>query len=191
MKELENTHSEGGGGFWKETGRFFVLVFGSALIIRLFIATPFIVSGESMYPTFSDKEYLVVDKLSYRIEEPARGDVIVFQYPNDPSKFFIKRVIGLPGETVSGQNGKVTVKRTDGTTVSLSEPYVREPFFVNFSAKLDGEHYFVMGDNRNESSDSRQWGPLDRSLLTGRAILRLYPLGRLTLFPGEARPEAE
>jgi signal peptidase I len=122
--------------------------------IRYFIAQPFIVSGASMVPTFQDGDYLIVDELTYRFREPEAKEVIIFKYPKDPSKYFIKRVIGLPGETVNG-------------------------------TKLDVDQYYVEGDNRDASSDSRSWGPLPRKLIVGRPILRLLPIKQLDLLPGD------
>jgi signal peptidase I len=178
-------------GFWAETGRFFVVIFSLALLIRLFVATPFVVSGSSMYPVFQDKNYLIVDKLSYRFNAPERNDVIVFLYPGDATHrtYYVKRIIGLPGEKVQIVNGVVNITKTDGTTLTLSEPYIREPFTSNYTLTLDTTHYFVMGDNRNESSDSRSWGPLEKDLITGHVLLRLYPFNEISVLPGEFKPQ--
>lgn len=161
-----------------------------ALPIRYFIAEPFIVSGASMYPTFSSGQFLIVDRLTYRFEEPKRGDVIVFQYPNDPRVYFIKRIIGLPGETLSVKGGKVTAKSRDNPQgTEISEPYINNDraSYDEFERNLDGNEYFVMGDNRLESSDSRVWGPLDRQFIIGRPIVRLFPPLSMSLFPGKVK----
>jgi signal peptidase I len=157
------------------------------LPIRMFIAQPFIVSGASMETTFTSGEYLIVDQISYRLEEPMRGDVIVFRYPKDPSKFFIKRIIGIPGDTINIKGNVVTLTNAtypEGTT--LSEPYIREMApNTTLTETLGGDEYFVMGDNRNASSDSRMWGVLQRDKIVGRAFLRLYPFTHAGVFPGE------
>ena len=116
-----------------------------------------------------------------------RGDVIVFRYPGDPSIFYIKRIVGLPGETVSISHGQVTVTKTDGATVSLQEPYVvAEDASYSEDSKLAANQYFVMGDNRPNSSDSRVWGPLPRNDIMGRVFLRLLPLSVTSAWPGAA-----
>lgn len=187
MDELEKpTPTESESGSWVETGRFFVVVLGIALFVRFFVATPFIVSGASMFPTFHDKEYLIVEKVSYLTGAPARGDVVVFRYPKDVSQFFIKRIIGLPGETLTIAGGKVTITKKDGTAEALDETYIREPFDTDETITLGSTEYFVMGDNRNESSDSRRWGPLDQKYLTGHVFARLFPFNRVTYLPGKA-----
>jgi signal peptidase I len=153
--------------------------------IRLFVAQPFLVQGESMYPTFHDKEYLIVDQVTYRMHEPERGDVIVFRYPRHPETFYIKRIIGLPGETVSIQKGITSVTTQDGEQITLDESFVvNEDVSYNTSLTLSEEEYFVMGDNRPKSSDSRIWGALPRENIVGRAWLRLYPFNRLSVSPG-------
>lgn len=154
--------------------------------IRYFIAQPFIVSGSSMENTFHTGEYLIIDQLSYHFEDPARGDVIVFHYPKDPSKFFIKRVIGTPGDTIDIQGSVVTITGKDGKTETLKEPYIKS-MAQNSSVieTLGDREYFVMGDNRDASSDSRVWGVLNRELIVGRALFRLFPFSKVSFLPGE------
>lgn len=162
------------------------------LPIRLFVAQPFIVSGASMSPTFESGHYLVVDELSYHLDEPERLEVIIFRFPGDPRKFFIKRVIGLPGETVILEGGRTTIinsEHPEGFT--LEEPYVTFASSVSVRRELGENEYFVMGDNRQASSDSRIWGPLPRDNIVGRAFLRLLPLGELTLLPGRVPRQSE
>jgi signal peptidase I len=156
------------------------------LPIRMFIAQPFIVSGASMETTFSSGEYLIVDQISYRLEEPERGDVIIFRYPKDPSKFFIKRIIGIPGDTVDIQGNVVKLINTEYPEGKvLDEPYIRDMApNTTISETLGDEEYFVMGDNRNASSDSRMWGVLQRDKIVGRAFLRLFPFTNANVFPG-------
>ncbi len=138
-----------------------------------------------MDPTFATGQYLIVDELSYRFEPPNRGDVIVFKYPKDPTQYFIKRVIGLPGETVSIKNGDVYVETTSGTSIKLTEPYVtNKGNGADMTVTLKSDEYFVMGDNRPESSDSRTWGTLPRENIIGRALVRLLPLQNISILPG-------
>jgi len=122
---------------------------------------------------------------AFRLTDPLRGVVIVFRYPNKPSVFYIKRIIGLPGETVDITRGIVTITRTDGTTLTLEEPYVvAEDATYNQTTSLGPEQYFVMGDNRPKSSDSRTWGALPRENIMGRAFFRLLPPGQMGVLPG-------
>lgn len=166
--------------------RFALLALLIVLPLRWFVAQPFIVSGASMEETFHDSEYLIVDQLTYRFDEPNRGDVIVFRYPKDHSKFFIKRIIGLPGDTIIIDGSSVTVvndKHPEGRV--LSEDYVSSMIKGgNQTVELNDDEYYVMGDNRDHSSDSRTWGVLERDEIIGRAFLRLFPPTRATLLPG-------
>ncbi len=169
-----------------ELARFVAIAVILVVPIRLFIAQPFIVSGSSMVPTFEDKNYLIVDEISYMLNDPKRGDVIVFRYPNDPKKYFIKRIMGLPNETVDVDNGTVTitsVEHPDGFV--LDQPYVKNQAVGKTHFKLEEGEYFVMGDNRNASSDSRSWGALPRKNIIGRAWLRLWPINHIDVFPGK------
>lgn len=171
-----------------EIFKYAVLALVIVLPFRIFIAQPFIVSGASMSPTFETGQYLIIDQLSYRFDTPHRGDVVVFKYPNDPDKYFIKRVIGLPGETVEVNGGKIVIKDSlAGTEQVLTEPYLPKTSgdFGNVTEKLEPNEYFVMGDNRDQSSDSRQWGPVAERFIVGRALVRLLPPSLLGIFPGE------
>jgi signal peptidase I len=164
---------------------FIILAVVIVLPIRLFVAQPFVVDGASMHPTFETSDYLIVDELTYHFAAPHRGDVIVFRYPGNPKIFYIKRIIGLPGESVQINSGKVTVTKTNGTTLTLTEPYaVVEDATYNLNTTLASDQYFVMGDNRPESSDSRVWGPLPKKNIIGRAYLRLLPLNEVGVLPG-------
>lgn len=155
--------------------------------IRIFIAQPFIVRGASMEPTFNGGEYLIVDQLSYRLEEPERGDVIILRYPKDESVFFIKRIIGLPGETVEIVGESVIVQPSKSEVpLTLDESYIPEGMLQNEYGvyALGDDEYFVMGDNRRESSDSRSWGPLPEENVIGKAFVRLLPFTRAEVLPG-------
>jgi signal peptidase I len=158
----------------------------------MWVAQPFVVNGGSMDTTFANGEYLIVDELSYRFEEPARGDVIVFKYPIDPKKYFIKRIIGLPGETVSVKDQVVTITNTENPKgMVLKENYIHSQTFGNIKTTLKADEYFVMGDNRLVSSDSRFWGNLPKKNITGRPILRLLPYTRINYLPGAIEVEKE
>jgi len=149
------------------------------LPIRLYVAQPFIVRGASMEPNFSNGEYLIVDEISYRLHEPRRGDVIVFRYPEDPSQFFIKRIIGLPEDTVIIKSGTVTIQNDNYPNgLSLDETYIPSETRTvpDGEITVGKDEYFVLGDNREFSSDSRRWGMLNEEFLVGRAWLRLWPL---------------
>lgn len=177
--------------FFLEILRFTVVALIVVVPIRMYIAQPFIVQGASMEPTFETGEYLIVDQVTYRFENPSRGDVVVFKYPKDPSKFFIKRIIGVPGDTVKIDRDTVTIvnqEHPEGFT--LEEPYVFEmrPDTV-LTEVLDEHEYFVMGDNRNASSDSRVWGALPDNLIVGRAVVRLLPFTEVGLLPGKFTPQ--
>lgn len=157
------------------------------LPIRFFVAKPFIVSGASMDPTFATWHYLIIDQLSYRLHDPQRGDVITFRFPQDPSRFFIKRIIGLPGETVTLDGYTVTITNTEHPNgFILNEPYIadKNQKRTNMVITLGSDEYFVMGDNRLESADSRYWGPLEQNRIIGRAFVRLFPLDQIGILPG-------
>jgi signal peptidase I len=155
--------------------------------IRLFIVSPFIVDGASMHPTFENLDYLVINEFIYYFKAPARGDVVVFRYPPNPSVFYIKRVIGLPSETVSINHGAVMITTAAGEKITLAEPYVvSEDATYTKNVSLNPGEYFVMGDNRPNSSDSRIWGPLPRKDIVGRVDLRLLQVSRSGFFPGAA-----
>jgi len=173
--------------FW-ELFRFAIIAVAIVVPIRMFIAQPFVVSGSSMFPTFQDKQYLIVDEISYRLSEPKRDDVVVFKYPGDTSKFFIKRIIGLPNETVEIKGSEVTIVNQEHPEgFKLEQPFVQNKSNNDMSFKLTANEYFVMGDNRSGSFDSRSWGPVPKKLLTGKAFLRLLPFNQIGLLPGQYR----
>ena len=173
------------GGALKETLTFLILAVIIVVPIRLFIAQPFVVEGESMHPTFENADYLIVDELVYRFHTPQRGEVIVFRLPGDPNKFLIKRVVGLPGETVRIEHGAVSIITPAGATLNLNEPYVvAEDATYTQDTPLAAGQYFVMGDNRPVSSDSRVWGVLPKQNIVGRVDVRLFPMSMIGLLPG-------
>lgn len=184
-RPLETTNSlpKKHSGFWVELIKLILLAIFVIIPFRLYVAQPFIVDGHSMDPTFNSTDYLIVEELTYHFKGPERGSVITFKYPKDPSKYFIKRIIGLPGETVILTDGKVSIKNTahpDG--FNLDEPYIKLPKLDTSSYTLGPDEYFVMGDNRAGSSDSRSWGPVPKANLIGRPILRFLPPA---LWPGD------
>lgn len=165
--------------------KFAVIALIIVIPIRLFIAQPFVVSGESMFSTFHDGEYLIVDELSYHLNTPHRGDVVIFRYPLDKKRFFIKRIIGLPNEEILINNGEIIIMNKENPDgFKLDEPYINEKFDTTDSFKTSNDEYFVLGDNRNRSSDSRVWGLLPGKLIIGRAYLRLLPFNEISYLPG-------
>jgi len=174
-------------GLLKDLFTLAFLIIVVVIPIRIFVASPFVVDGDSMYPTFENFDYLIIDEFIYNFQAPARGDVIVFRYPDNPSIFYIKRVIGLPGEKISINRGVIVVTTLTGEKLSLVEPYiVNEDATYTKDISLHSEEYFVMGDNRPRSSDSRIWGPLPKKNIIGRVDLRLLPIKKSGIFPGSA-----
>lgn len=163
-----------------------VLALAVFLIIYMFLFQPHQVRGQSMSPNFEDREYLLTDKISYRFGSPKRGDVIVFTAPPRPSEDFIKRIIGLPGETVMIKDGSLFIN-----SKKLIENYLPQDLRTNTHGFMqDGEQitlgsdeYFVLGDNRNNSSDSREWGPVKRNKIVGKAWFVYWPPKRFGLIP--------
>lgn len=168
---------------WSDLLRFALICLLIVVPFRMFIAQPYIVEGSSMDPTFKNGDYLIVDQMSYNFKTPARGEVIILKFPQDTSRYLIKRVIGLPGETVMIKNGNVTIKNSQGE-LPLDETYVRFEKSDTGEFQLGEGEYFVMGDNRAASSDSRIWGPVPREDVVGRAIIRLLPLDSKHFLPG-------
>ena len=181
-----------GHGLLKELLIFALIAFGIVLPFRLYIAEPYIVEGASMDPTFATGDYLIVDKLSYELGTPARNAVIVFHYPGDPSKNFIKRVIGLPGEKVTVKDNVTTITNAENPKgFAVDQSYVKNPCtgamhscINSYEKTLAGDEYFVMGDNRAESFDSRSWGPLPKKYILGTPVLRLWPVSKVGIVPG-------
>jgi signal peptidase I len=180
--------------FFSEVLKFALIALFIVLPIRFFVAQPFIVSGSSMDPTFMNGQYIIVDELSYKLGKPERGDVVIFSYPQDKSKYFIKRIIGLPEETVSIQGSAVSIKNTEHPEgFTLNESYIDRKSENDLSLTLKDGEYFVMGDNRPASYDSRFWGPLPEDLIIGRPLVRLLPFSSLSFLPGSlpAEPSAD
>jgi signal peptidase I len=156
-----------------------VLTLAIIIPVRYFLIQPFFVKGASMEPNFEDGQYLVVDEISYRFRLPERGEVIVFRYPADPKQFYIKRIIGLPGETIEISDNRIKIINASHPLGFILEEnsYLSSAVLTsgNFSQMLGANEYFVLGDNRAASFDSRRWGVLPKDDLTGRVWLRAWP----------------
>lgn len=171
-----------------------ILIIALAIVIpiRLLLFQPFVVKGSSMEPNYHSGDYLIIDELSYRFREPARDEVIVFKYPLDFSYKYIKRIIGLPGETIEIKDKSIFITKTDGTVEQLNEDaYITLQTMETWQngsdygpRKLGSNEYFVMGDNRNFSADSRTWGVLPREDITGKVMLRVSPFDVLVNLVG-------
>lgn len=167
-----------------------VLVSVGVILVHLFVATIFIVDGVSMKPNFESGEIVVANRWTYQFGSPARGDVVVLRFPGDPDRQkYIKRLIGMPGETVEIKEGTVFINDHQ-----LAEPYLREAGRLLATAALRAdqsrwvlgdEEYFLIGDNRPNSNDSRIWGAAGREFLIGKAVLVIWPFGNSRIVPEE------
>ncbi|MCC7356306.1 MAG: signal peptidase I [Candidatus Doudnabacteria bacterium] len=178
-EEGEQTAQTVGSFIW-ELVRVFIIALAIIVPLRIFVAEPFIVSGSSMVPNYHNREYLIIDKVSYRSHEPQRGEVIVLRYPKDPSQYFIKRIIALPGETVKVDQGSVYIyNETNPAGFKLEESYLPNEgitFGSNEPVTLAADQYYVLGDNRLASSDSRVWGILPEEDIIGKVWVRVFPI---------------
>ena len=160
-----------------ETIQVAVISLAVVLVVRNFIIQPFFVDGSSMVPNFQDGDYLIVDELTFRFREPQRGEVIVFKFPQNESSYFIKRIIGLPGDTVEVKNGEVTIfNKGNSDGFQLEENYLISKTPGDITTVLKEGEYFVLGDNRTMSYDSRSWGVLPTKDIVGLVRLRLWPI---------------
>lgn len=170
--------------FW-EVAEVVLIAVVTVFAIRTFLMQPFLVSGASMEPNFDTGNYLLVDELTYRLRAPERDEVVVFKYPNDPSVFYIKRIIALPGERIVLNNGEIKIFNGQHP-----EGFIPDEFYLdknlktlgNMDVTLDKNDYFVMGDNRSFSYDSRSWGPLPKDNIVGIVRLRLFPIESIKAF---------
>ena len=170
--------------FW-EVAEVILIAVVTVFIVRTFLMQPFLVSGASMEPNFSTGNYLLIDELTYRLRPPERGEVVVFKYPNDPSVYYIKRIIGLPGEHVIVNNGEVKIiNNMYPEGLKVNEIYLNANLKTlgSIDTVLDADSYFVMGDNRSFSYDSRSWGPLPKENIIGIVRLRLFPINSIGTF---------
>ncbi len=168
---------------------FKVTVISLAIIlpVRYYLIQPFYVRGASMEPNFYNHEYLIIDQISFRFREIKRGEVIVFRYPRNPQEYFIKRVVALPSESIEIKEGDVYIyneKNPQG--VLIEEPYLDERYLSSYSSEekinLNSQEFYVLGDNRSSSMDSRNFGPLNEEFITGRVFLRGLPISRAAFF---------
>lgn len=184
-----NTSFKGVALFFWELIKVFLLAVVIIVPIRYFLVQPFFVRGASMEPNFSNGEYLVVDELSYRFREPQRGEVVVFRFPAQPSQFFIKRIVGLPGDTVRIEEGRVVIHNTDHPEGAVLDESLYLPGQTRTggqnAVELGPHEYFVLGDNRAASSDSRMWGVLPHAAIIGRTWIRAFPFDRFTFLTFE------
>jgi len=208
IEVILNKQSEGKArNFWLGVLELVKIIIIAAVIvipIKYYIFKPVIVSGLSMYPTFAPNDYLIVDEISYRFNQPERGDVVVFNasfIPGYKGESFIKRIIGLPGETVNIKDGKVEIIK-DGKTTVLDEIYLPENL-KTYGSSLSGvftllpeevtlknNEYFVLGDNRPNSFDSRSWGVVPSKDVIGKAFIKIRILP-MPSFSGVTRPTYE
>jgi signal peptidase I len=176
-----------------EIGEVLFIALIAVAAIKYFLIQPFIVNGASMEPTFFDGDYLLVDELSYRFHEPARGDVVVFKAPQDTSLYYIKRIVGLPDEKIEVENDTVRIFNTQHPQgVALDENYIphgiRRDWAGHVTVVLGEGQYFVLGDNRLNSLDSRYWGPLEEGDIVGLVKIRLWPVSEVQLFGNLVAP---
>lgn len=201
-KGISDERYYGVGSFILEIIKIVILAFVIIVPIRIFLFQPFFVQGDSMKPNFEDSQYLIVNELGLKETQVGFGEsrlfavrpykkldrqkVVVFRYPLDPSKYFIKRAIGLPGEKIEIKNGKVIIYNSDNPEGFVLD----ENAYLSDSVRTDGDltlnlkddEYFVMGDNRRQSSDSRVWGPVESKFIMGEVLLRAWPINKLGVF---------
>jgi len=162
--------------FW-EISKIVIIALVIVVPIRYFLFQPFIVRGASMEPNFHSNDYLIIDEISYRFWEPQRGEVVVFKYPKAPTQRYIKRIVGLPGETIEIKDGQVFISKGGEAQVLDESSYLTESVKTpgDVSLALEESEYFVLGDNRSFSSDSRYWGSLPENYIIGRVFFRAWP----------------
>jgi len=160
-----------------EVAKIVVIALVIVVPIRYFLFQPFFVKGQSMEPNFEDGDYLIVDEISYRLHDPQRGDVVVFKYPYNLSQRYIKRIIGLPGETIEIKDGEIIIINDKGNQILDESKYLSSSLqtWGNETFNVGQREYFVLGDNRSVSADSRSWGLLPRSDIIGKVVFRAWP----------------
>lgn len=177
----EQSPLKAAGAFIWDLVKILIIAFFIIIPFRMFVAEPFMVSGSSMLPNFRNNDYLIIDRMSYRTGAPQRGDVIVLMYPKDNDQFYIKRIIGLPGDTVKFSGGQVMIYNDQNPKGFILEEgsYLPKGLETNSNTPsfgpLGSDEYFVLGDNRLASSDSRFWGILPRKDIVGKVWVRVYP----------------
>lgn len=171
--------------FW-EVVKIVVVALAIIIPVRYYLFQPFFVKGASMEPAFNDGDYVLIDEVTFRFRDPQRGEVVVFRSPQDHSQFYIKRVIGLPGEQIQIKNSQITIfngQNPKGFILDESDYLDSDTMTIgNLKEKVGSNEFFVLGDNRLHSSDSRLWGGVNKTLVTGRVLLRAWPLDQITKF---------
>ncbi len=174
--------------FSLETIKIVVISLIVIIAVRTYVMQPFFVSGKSMEPNFHDGDYLIVDEISYRIDEPKRGDVIIFRYPKNTKEFFIKRIIGLPGERVEIKDSQIIIYNSENQSGIILDEDIYIPLDIkttgSYNTTLKNDEYYVLGDNRSASADSRIWGALEEHFIIGKAWVRAWPVGDFSVFEG-------
>lgn len=156
-------------------------------LIRYFLFKPFYVKGQSMEPNFTEHDYLIIDELTYRFRPPERGEVVVFRAPTVQKDYYLKRIVGLPGERIKVDDNRVIVfNSVHPQGMVMQEDYLTEPTAGSVTVTLGPDQYFVLGDNREASFDSRRFGPINRSAIIGRTWLRGWPPTKIQLFNSPA-----
>ena len=178
MEETENIS-------WLQIIKIILISLAIVIPIRIFLFQPFLVDGSSMKPTLVNHDYLIVDEISYRFHKPQRGDIVVFRYPRNPSQLFVKRIVGLPGETIKISGGNVYLKKGNQFVLFPESflPTGDRDTQGDEEITLNKDQYFVLGDNRHyfASYDSRNWGPLPRKNIIGKVFLRVWHFPLKTL----------
>lgn len=187
MSDTEKTFLGTAGLFFLELIKIAIFAGLTIGLVRYFLFKPFYVKGQSMEPTFHEHEYLIIDELTYRFRPPDRGEVVVFKAPVNEKDYYLKRVIALPGERVKVENNRVIIyNELNPQGVVVEEEYLHEATPGVVSWTLGEDEYFVMGDNRDESFDSRRFGPVERRDIIGRTWLRGWPPSRLGILSAPA-----
>ena len=168
--------------FW-EVVKIVVISLVIIIPVRYYLFQPFFVKGASMEPTFNDGDYVLIDEISYSFRDPQRGEVMIFRSPQDHSQFFIKRVVGLPGEQIQIKDNRVFIyNKQNPEGITLDETEYLDPntqTLGNLRINIDNNEYFVLGDNREFSSDSRSWGPLHTKYIIGKMLWRVFSLNTI------------
>ncbi len=162
-----------------ETVKIVVISLAIIIPVRYYLIQPFFVHGASMEPNFSNGQYLIINEIGYRFDDPQRGEVVVFKYPLNPSQYYIKRIVGLPGETIEVKDGRVVIygkNLQEGRVLDESSYLPKDRITLgDIKVELRENEYFVLGDNRQASSDSRRWGELSREDIIGQVWIRAWP----------------
>ncbi len=195
-QEKESTKPDGGGAaaadhhiltalglFFLEVIKVILLAGITIVLVRYFLFKPFYVKGQSMEPTFFEHEYLIIDELTYRLKDPVRGEVVVFRAPVTHEDYYLKRIVGLPGERVKVEDSKIIIFNDEHPQgVVVEEEYFSGSTHGSLTLTLEPDEYFVLGDNRSASYDSRRFGPIHRRDIVGRTWLRGWPITRVSTF---------